>query len=139
VNDSSPRSDSAPGSSATDEDPLAFSCKRGTLIAVYADPAEKYRFWLAEAATPIRKGSPDQVVSVYYYIAKESGGGEGEYTQFVLEDGKRNRQQINYLHCLSTVSCITRKNDTVFITAHERDRINAIGKKQDEEDEMITK
>ena len=126
--------DSSSSSSSTTAalDDLAFSCKKGSIIAVYAAPEEEYRFWIAEAIAPIHKGRPDQKVFIYYYVEKPDPD-MPKYTCFKVEGDRKRKSVIDYRHCLTTVSWKARKNDLIFITEHERDRIFAIGKALDEQ------
>tara|TARA_R110002050_G_scaffold41163_1_gene99928 strand:- start:983 stop:1315 length:333 start_codon:yes stop_codon:yes gene_type:complete len=100
-------------------DNLAFSCKRGSIIAIFAK--EKYHFWLAEAATPINKGPPEQNVSIFFYTAVDNPDTKKEeYTYFEVEGGRRKRMQLDYRHCLSVVS-YSRKRRILFLSLRMRE------------------
>ncbi len=109
---------------------LTFQCNRGAIIAVYASPDEPRRFWIAEAAAPIKTTRPDQQHSIYYYIADDT-----EYLSFKPEGGRKEKRKVLYSECLGVVQCRTNKNDVVTITAMERDRLTRIGETLDKEEE----
>ncbi len=114
-----------------DEDSLAFSAKKGQIIAVYPDKEQdeaNRRFWIAEAAHPISKQG-DAMCSIYFYAADND-----DYTTFKLEDSRRVKRKLPYASCLCLVSTIKTSNNIVAITKWERDRISALGRALDEKE-----
>lgn len=108
---------------------LQFECKRGALLAIYANATESRRFWVAESAGPIQQSErKDRTYPIFYYASSNS-----DYTEFKPEGGVKKVVKVKYSQCLCPIRAISRKNDVVVITPLVRDRITALGKKLDEE------
>ncbi len=113
------------------EKELSFECKRGDMVAIYASRGEKRRFWVAEAATAIRKGPREnQMFSIFYYQATNP-----EYTTFEPENGYKLKSKVNYSQCICPLDVASRKDDSVVITPLVRDKITRIGLALDNESE----
>ncbi len=107
---------------------LDFACRPGQLIAIFADETEKVmRFWLAESQSDISKpGNEDEEFPIFYYKATDSNA-----TSYKLEKGRRTVQLVKYDQCLGTVTASSREKNSFQITPLERDRVQAIAKKED--------
>tara|TARA_R110002050_G_scaffold52580_1_gene119854 strand:+ start:675 stop:1229 length:555 start_codon:yes stop_codon:yes gene_type:complete len=120
-------------SESDDSSTMGFSCKRGSIIAVYANAdqdTEKRRFWIAEAATPIIcRTSRDMDCSIIYYQSINE-----DYTSFAVEGGTRKKAVVKFSMCLDRVTVINSRNNIVNISTSERDRLTQMGKELDKEE-----
>ena len=99
------------------------------MVAIYANAGEKRRFWVAEAATLIKKGPrASQTFSIYYYSATNS-----DYTSFQPENGNKMKSKVNYSQCICPIDIVSKKDDCVVITPLVRDKITRIGMALDNE------
>ncbi len=111
------------------EKELAFECKRGDIVAIYANEKESRRFWIAEAAGVIRKGNRDnQTFGIFYYAATDK-----DYTIFKPEGGTKEKSKVFYSQCLCPVVPLSRKEDEIVITPLIRDKLTRLGIRLDEE------